>query len=113
MNAVLGMADLLIETKLTGEQRRYLDVMVEYAKASPDDTLIRITLANRGQETVTSHLLPTLWFRNSWAWGRQGEKYWPKPSLRLGAGAGGPELIADHATSSSGGRGVRLKRPPP
>jgi hypothetical protein len=77
---------------------RYLDVVVEYAKASPDDVLIRITLANRGPEAVTSHLLPTLWFRNSWAWGRQGEKYWPKPSISRGAEAGGCELIAEHAT---------------
>jgi hypothetical protein len=59
------------------EGGRYLDVLVEYAKASPDDTLIRITLSNRGPEAVTTHLLPTLWFRNSWSWGRQGGKYWP------------------------------------
>ncbi|HVR07496.1 MAG TPA: glucosidase, partial [Thermoanaerobaculia bacterium] len=63
---------------------RYLDVLVEYAKASPDDTLIRITLSNRGPEAVTTHLLPTLWFRNSWSWGRQGEKYWPKPRIVRG-----------------------------
>ncbi|HYL04751.1 MAG TPA: hypothetical protein VE075_01850, partial [Thermoanaerobaculia bacterium] len=64
---------------------RYLDVLVEYAKASPDDTLIRITLSNRGPEAVTTHLLPTLWFRNSWSWGRRGEKYWPKPRIMRGA----------------------------
>jgi hypothetical protein len=61
------------------DDSRYLDVFVEYAKASPDDTLIRITLANRGPEAVTTHLLPTLWFRNSWSWGREGGKYLPKP----------------------------------
>src|ERR1700674_480551 len=79
---------------------RYLDVLVEYAKGSPDDTLIRITLGNRGPEAVTTHLLPTLWFRNSWSWGRQGEKYWPQPRIVRGwsEAAGGPALVADHAT---------------
>jgi Glycosyl hydrolase family 63 C-terminal domain len=76
---------------------RYLDVQVEYAKGSPDDTLIRITLANRGPETVESHLLPTLWFRNSWSWGREGEKYWPKPRIWRAASAE-LALLADHAT---------------
>src|SRR4029453_9228848 len=45
---------------------RYFDVTIEYAKASPDDVLIRITVANRGPETATLHVLPTLWFRNTW-----------------------------------------------
>ena len=44
----------------------YFDVFVEYAKASPNDILIRISAANRGPETATLHLLPTLWFRNTW-----------------------------------------------
>src|SRR5262245_6009843 len=44
---------------------RYFDVQVEYAKASPDDILIRLTLANRGPEAAALHVLPTLWFRNS------------------------------------------------
>jgi hypothetical protein len=75
---------------------RYLDVFVEYAKGAPDDTLIRITLVNRGPEAVTRHLLPTLWFRNSWAWGRQGGKYWPKPSIALlGPGADGTSVAQD------------------
>src|SRR6266496_4461496 len=47
---------------------RYFDVMVEYAKASPDDMLIRITATNRGPEPARLHLLPTLWFRNTWSW---------------------------------------------
>jgi hypothetical protein len=66
------------------EGGRYLDVLVEYAKGAPDDTLIRITLSNRGPEAVTTHLLPTLWFRNSWSWGRQGGKHWPKPRIVRG-----------------------------
>jgi len=60
---------------------RYFDVTVEYAKASPDDILIRITVANRGPEAAVIHLLPQLWFRNSWSWGRAGEGYWPRPRL--------------------------------
>ena len=54
---------------------RYWDVFAEYAKAAPDDVLIRITLANRGPEPATIHLLPTLWLRNTWSWGRTGEGY--------------------------------------
>ena len=47
---------------------RYFDVFVEYAKADPEDVLIRITVANRGPEDAAIHLLPTLWFRNTWSW---------------------------------------------
>jgi len=47
---------------------RYFDVLVEYAKSSPDDILILITVANRGPDAATLHLLPTLWFRNTWSW---------------------------------------------
>src|SRR5205814_914380 len=47
---------------------RYFDVFAEYAKNSPDDILIRITVFNRGPETATLHLLPTIWFRNTWSW---------------------------------------------
>src|SRR6201981_1043590 len=46
---------------------RYFDVFVEYAKADPEDVLIRITVHNRGPETAELHLLPTLWFRNTWS----------------------------------------------
>jgi hypothetical protein len=48
---------------------RYFDVFVEYAKAEPEDILIRITAANRGPEAAAIDLLPTIWFRNTWAWG--------------------------------------------
>jgi hypothetical protein len=47
---------------------RYFDVFVEYAKADPEDLLIRISVYNRGPETAQIHLLPTLWFRNDWSW---------------------------------------------
>jgi hypothetical protein len=48
---------------------RYFDVTIEYAKAAPDDIVIRITVANRGPEPAPLHVLPTLWFRNTWSWG--------------------------------------------
>ena len=51
------------------DQDRYFDVFVEYAKASPEDLLIQITVHNRGPEPATIQLLPTLWFRNDWSWG--------------------------------------------
>jgi hypothetical protein len=51
------------------DQSRYFDVMVEYAKADADDLLIRILVTNRGAESAQVHLLPTLWFRNTWNWG--------------------------------------------
>ena len=63
------------------EQDRYFDIFAEYAKADTDDILIRITAVNRGPEAATLHLLPTLWFRNTWSWGRSGEGYWPKAKL--------------------------------
>src|SRR5262249_42414157 len=74
---------------------RYLDVFAEYAKASPDDLLVRITIANRAAEDAALHVLPTVWFRNTWAWGRTGEGYWPRPSLRQVAEG---RLHAHHAT---------------
>jgi hypothetical protein len=75
------------------EGGRYFDVFVEYAKTSPDDVLIRITVANRGPEAARLALLPTLWFRNTWSWGRTGEGYWAKPRI---AAEGGNVLVADH-----------------
>jgi hypothetical protein len=71
----------LIDTGIFN-QGRYFDVSMEYAKASPDDILIRLRIDNRGPEPWTLHILPTIWFRNAWSWGRTGEGYWPKPSIR-------------------------------
>ncbi len=51
------------------DQDRYFDVFVEYAKESPEDVLIQISIHNRGPEPVQLHVLPTLWFRNQWSWG--------------------------------------------
>ncbi len=62
------------------EHDRYFDVFVEYAKNAPEDILIQISVVNRGPERKTLHLLPTLWFRNTWSWGRNPPV--DKPSLR-------------------------------
>jgi hypothetical protein len=84
----------LLDTGVFG-QDRYFDVFVEYAKADTDDLVIRITAANRGPDAAALHLLPTLWFRNTWSWGRAGEGYWPKPKLwRAGEG----RIGAEHAS---------------
>ena len=63
----------LLDTGLFAENR-YFDVFVEYAKDSPEDILIQVTIANRGPESCTLHLLPTLWFRNIWDWNSEIEK---------------------------------------
>jgi hypothetical protein len=84
----------LLDTGVFAEQR-YFDVFAEYAKASPDDILIRLTVINRGPETAPLHLLPTLWFRNTWSWGHTGEGYGPRP--RLSATANGA-VLAEHDT---------------
>jgi hypothetical protein len=57
----------LLDTGIFDDDR-YFDVFVEYAKAGPDDILVLVTVHNRGQETATIHLLPQLWFRNTWSW---------------------------------------------
>ncbi len=51
------------------DENRYFDVFVEYAKAGPDDLLVQYTIVNRGPEATVLHVLPQLWFRNTWAWG--------------------------------------------
>ena len=60
----------------------YYDVIAEYAKVDDDDLLIRITIENRSNEPALLHLLPTLWFRNTWSWGRNSEGYGDKTVLR-------------------------------
>ncbi|MBL8528077.1 MAG: glucosidase [Burkholderiales bacterium] len=73
---------------------RYFDVFVEYAKAGPQDILVQISIANRGPDAATLHVLPTLWFRNTWSW-TQGA---PKPLLQEATGTGGSRVIlASHA----------------
>jgi len=76
-------------------ENRYFDVEIEYAKGGPDDILIQITATNRGPEPSTLHLLPTLWFRNTWSWGRLPEDTPSRPELyRRDDG----QIEADHAT---------------
>ncbi len=96
-NARRGRHDPEFELGDTGafDRDRYFDLFAEYAKASPNDILIRITIANRGPEAAALHLLPTLWFRNTWSWGRSGEGYWPKPAIDV---ARDGTLRAGHAT---------------
>jgi len=74
----------LIDTGVFTENR-YFDVFVEYAKAAPNDILIRISAVNRGPDAAALHLLPTLWFRNNWSWHREKEPGFVKPSLRATA----------------------------
>ena len=85
-----GREDSEYELADTGafHENRYFDVFVEYAKATPEDILIRIGVINRGPEAATLHVLPTVWFRNVWAWGNNT----PKPELRQGSAPGVIEL---------------------
>ena len=74
-----GLNDPEYELMDTGifADNRYFDVYVEYAKADPEDVLMRVTVYNRASETATLTLLPQIWFRNTWSWGRNPAK----PSL--------------------------------
>jgi hypothetical protein len=63
----------LLDTGIFNEDR-YFDVFVEYAKGGPEDILVKISVSNRGPETASIHLLPTLWFRNTWSWINGGAK---------------------------------------
>jgi Mannosylglycerate hydrolase MGH1-like glycoside hydrolase domain len=77
------------------EGGRYFDVFVEYAKATHEDVLIRVTAINRGPDTATLHLLPTLWYRNTWSWSHAARR----PRLRHHSlGAGFASVEAEHET---------------
>jgi hypothetical protein len=91
-NRARGRQDFEYELLDTGvfDQDRYFDVFVEYAKASPEDILVRITVENRGPEPATLHVLPTLWFRNVWSWGRDTSR----PVLKEVAGGKGARVVA-------------------
>jgi Glycosyl hydrolase family 63 C-terminal domain len=75
-NARRGKYDPEYELLDTGifAANRYFDIVVEYAKAGPEDILIQITAINRGSDASPLHLLPTLWFRNTWSWDLEQEK---------------------------------------
>ena len=78
----------LVDTGIFDEGR-YFDVVVEYAKAEAEDILIRITVSNRGPEAAPIEVLPTLWFRNTWSWGRDDRR----PSI---GAREGDTLLAAH-----------------
>jgi hypothetical protein len=87
----------LLDTGIFDDDR-YFDVFVEYAKAGPEDICIRIEVCNRGSDTAELHLLPHLWFRNTWAWA---EVPSAEPTITLGpAGQGYISLVADDSTAS-------------
>jgi hypothetical protein len=68
---------------------RYFDVVVEYAKRTADDILVKITATNRGPEAAVLTLLPTIWFRNTWSWGLDARR----PRLRKGSAVDGASVI--------------------
>jgi hypothetical protein len=83
-NGRRGKQDFEYELLDTGvfDDDRYFDVTVEYAKGAHDDILMLVTAHNRGPDTATLHLLPTLWFRNTWSWGDDV----PRPALAAADG---------------------------
>ncbi|NUM53664.1 MAG: glucosidase [Candidatus Hydrogenedentes bacterium] len=83
----------LIDTGVFNDNR-YFDVTAEYAKGAPDDILIRVTVANRGPEAARIHVLPQLWFRNTWSWGCLHEGCWIKPGMKLEEGV----VVSRHVT---------------
>ena len=80
----------LLDTGVFNEDR-YFDVFVEYAKAAPEDICIRIEVFNRGPEDAPIHIMPHLWFRNTWAWGPEawGPDAKPEPIIRMGPNGDG------------------------
>ncbi len=95
-NAARGEEDPEFELTDTGvfDGGRYFDVFVEYARATPTRTLVRITAVNRGPDEAALHVLPQLWFRNTWAWGLHDD---PRPKLTIAAAdKGRARLRAEH-----------------
>ncbi len=94
-NAARGRGKLEYELIDTGvfDENRYFDVMVEYAKATPEELLIRIHITNHGPDPAELTVLPTLWFRNTWSWGIDARR----PRMREGQAAHGMSVIElDH-----------------
>ena len=93
-NAVRGRHERELELEDTGvfDEGRYFDVVQEVAKRSPEDMLWRISVTNHGPEAAEIHVLPQLWFRNTWKWGNEYEEPHIKPSIRLD----GDGLLANH-----------------
>jgi hypothetical protein len=106
-NSRRGFHDYEYELLDTGifAENRYFDIVVEYAKAHPYDILIRLSAVNQGPETAVLHLLPTLWFRNTWAWGYDDgpmQDVPGKPHLYRVEDAGRCRVVrADHPTTGT------------
>jgi len=92
-NGRRGRTDPEYELLDTGifNQDRYFDVYVEYAKAAPTDILIQISICNRAPDESAIHVLPTLWFRNTWTWWPENK---PRPTLKSTSGTNGTGTIA-------------------
>jgi Mannosylglycerate hydrolase MGH1-like glycoside hydrolase domain len=93
-NRTRGRTDAEYELLDTGvfDDDRYFDVVVEYAKASPDDILVQITVTNRGPEPASLDVLPTIWFRNTWSWGGDARR----PVLRDASTGPATVIAASH-----------------
>jgi len=83
-NAARTRQDPEYELRDTGvfDEGRYFDVEVNYAKFSAEDLGVVLTVHNRGPEEARLHVLPQLWFRNTWSWGRSGEGYWSRGNIQ-------------------------------
>lgn len=84
-NQARGVAGTELELIDTGifDGNQYFDVLAEYAKSSPNNILIRITITNQAKEEADLHFLPTLWFRNTWIWGCESDGCTTKPLIQL------------------------------
>ena len=92
-----GMEYELLDTGVFDDDA-YFDIVIEYAKNDPEDICIRIEAFNRGAKDAELHIIPQLWFRNTWAWGAVRG---PQPRIAAGAsGAGWQALVADDGTAS-------------
>ncbi len=111
-NGRRGKLDAEYELLDTGafDEDRYWIVEVDYAKADPTDLLMTVRVTNAGPEADTLHVLPTVWFRNTWSWDVDA----PKPELQAGPTAPSPSTIPSSATSSCWPRPARTarRRPP-
>jgi hypothetical protein len=87
----------LLDTGVFSDDR-YFDVFVKYAKATSEDILIRVTVYNRGPELAALHLLPTVWFRNTWSWGKDNRR------PRLSRGEDLPGMVVLQLEHSSYGK---------
>ncbi len=92
-NGARGFDEPELELVDTGvfDDGRYWEITADYAKASPEEILLRVSVRNAGPEAAAIDVLPTLWFRNTWSWGDEGAT---RPSIRVEGGA----LVAEHET---------------